>query len=402
MTARRILLGVTGGVAAYKSAELVRLFVKAGHDVTVAMSEAACRFVTPLTFQALSGNPVYTTLWDERPQNGMAHIDLSRASDVFLIAPATADCIANLAHGLCGDLIGTLAAARACPLIVAPAMNRQMWENPPNQRNIRQLTEDGITVFGPAYGDQACRETGPGRMLEPEEIAERLESFFRPKPLAGKRVLMTAGPTFEPIDAVRGITNTSSGKMGYALARACRDAGARVTLVSGPTALSCPFDVRRIDVQSAQQMHQAVLAETASADIFIGVAAVADYHVVNRSEKKLKKNGSAPVIELAENPDILATVASLPAAPFCVGFAAESENLIDYADAKRRRKKVPLLVANLAREAMGTDDNTVTLLDDAGIHPLPAMLKDDVARAIVDHLARLVDPTISNQERTPG
>ncbi len=400
MSVRRILLGVTGGVAAYKSAELVRLWIKAGHEVTVVMSEAACRFVTPLTFQALSGRPVYTTLWDDRPQNGMAHIDLSRAADVFVIAPATADCLARLAQGRCDDLITTLAAARTCPLVVAPAMNRQMWENPPNLRNVRQLIEDGVTVFGPGTGSQACGETGPGRMLEPEEIAERLEGFFTPKRLAGKRVLLTAGPTFEPIDAVRGITNTSSGKMGYALARACRDAGAQVTLVSGPTGMPAPVEVSRIDVQTAQDMHHAVLSQVVNADIFIGVAAVADYHVVNKSEQKLKKTGKAPVIELAENPDILATVASLPAAPFCVGFAAESHNLLDFAEAKRRRKNVPLLVANLAQQAMGADANEVTLLDDAGIHPLPVMGKDAVAHAIVRHLASLIETSTIPSERT--
>ncbi len=391
MTQKRILLGITGGIAAYKSAELTRLLVKAGHHVEVVMSEAATRFVTPATFQALSGHAVYSDIWDPRPDNAMAHIEMSRRADVFLIVPATADCIFKLAHGACDDLISTMAAARTCPLVVVPAMNRQMWENPPNLRNIAQLQADGVQVWGPAHGVQACGETGPGRMLEPEEVFDLLGGVFSAKLLAGKRVLLTAGPTYEPIDTVRGITNISSGKMGYALARACRDAGAEVTLVSGPTALVPPATVHTIAVQSAQDMYQAVLAEVGRSDVFISVAAVADYRVKNRSEHKIKKGDSLPVIELEENPDILATVAGLPAAPFCVGFAAESQNLLQFADQKRRRKKVPLLVANLAQHAMGADSNSVTLLDDSGEHPLPDMPKADVARAIVQHLAQCLN-----------
>lgn len=390
MTQKRILLGITGGVAAYKAAELTRLLVKAGHHVEVVMSEAATRFVTPLTFQALSGNAVYSDVWDSRPDNAMAHIEMSRRADVFVIVPATADCLFKLAHGAANDLISTMACARTCPLVVVPAMNRQMWENPPNLRNVAQLQADGVQVWGPAHGVQACGETGPGRMLEPEEVFDLLNGFFDEKVLAGKRVLLTAGPTYEAIDTVRGITNISSGKMGYALARACRDAGAEVTLVSGPTALAAPLGVRVLPVQSASEMYQAVLSEVGRSQVFISVAAVADYRVKNRSEHKIKKGDALPVIELEENPDILATVASLPAAPFCVGFAAESQNLLQFADSKRRKKKVPLLVANLAQQAMGSDDNEVTLLDDAGQHPLPAMAKAEVARAIVAHLARLL------------
>lgn len=390
MTSKKILLGITGGVAAYKSAELTRLLVKAGHSVEVVMTESATRFVTPATFQALSGHAVYTDLWDERPSNAMAHIDLSRRADVFLIAPATANTLFKLAHGACDDLLSTLAAARACPLIVAPAMNRQMWDNPPNQRNIAQLRADGISVFGPASGAQACGETGEGRMLEPVEIAELLEGFFRDKLLSGKKVLLTAGPSYEAIDTVRGITNISSGKMGYALARACRDAGAEVTLVSGPTGMAAPLGLRRIDAASARQMHDVVMAEVGRSDIFISVAAVADYRVKNPSAHKIKKGDTPPSLELEENPDILATVAGLPAAPFCVGFAAESQNLLEFAEAKRLRKKLPLLVANLAQQAMGADDNQVVLLDHAGAHPLPAMPKPEVAQAIVEHLAQLL------------
>lgn len=389
MLSRRILLGVTGGVAAYKAAELTRLLVKAGHTVEVVMTEAATRFVTPVTFQALSGNAVFSDIWDPRPDNAMAHIELSRRADLFLIAPATADCLFKLAHGACDDLISTLAAARTCPLAVAPAMNRQMWENPANLRNVAQLVADGVTVFGPGVGEQACGEVGLGRMLEPEQLQDLIEGVFMPKVLAGKRVLLTAGPTFEPIDPVRGITNISSGKMGYALARACRDAGAEVRLVSGPTALACPVGVTRIDVTTAEQMHMAVMAEADSADVFIAVAAVADYRVKQRNEHKIKKDkGAAPQLELIENPDILASVAALPKPPYCVGFAAESENLLEYARIKREKKNVPLLVANLAQNAMGSDINEVVLVDEHGAHPIPALPKREVAAAIVRELAR--------------
>ena len=386
---RHFLIGVAGGVAAYKTCELVRLLVKAGHSVEVAMTEAATHFVGPTTFQALSGNPVYLNQWDTRPDNGMAHIELTRRADAFLIAPATADLIARLAHGLCDDLISTLAAARTCPLIVAPAMNRQMWDNPPNQRNITRLVDDGVTVFGPGSGAQACGEVGDGRMLEAAELFDLLDGFFVPDSLAGRRVLLTAGPTYEAIDPVRGITNISSGKMGYALARACRDAGAEVTLVSGPTALPSPTGITVIPVQSAQHMLSAVEASLPGQHVFISVAAVADYRVANTSEHKLKKqDGGPPTLTLVENQDILASVAARADAPFCVGFAAESQNLLDFAEQKRTRKRVPLLVANLAQQAMGADDNEVVLLDDAGRHSLPRQSKDDTARAIVAHLAR--------------
>ena len=390
LAARRIVLGISGGIAAYKSAELVRLLVGAGASVQVVMSEAATHFVTPVTFQALSGRPVFTDQWDTRVANNMAHIDLSRGADVLLIAPASADCLAKLAHGLADDLLSTLALARECPLLVAPAMNRQMWENPANQRNIKQLRQDGIAILGPGCGAQACGETGDGRMLEPEELFELLENFFAPKLLAGKRVVMTAGPTFEPIDAVRGITNSSSGKMGYAIARAAIAAGADVTLVSGPSAQTAPLGARRIDVQSAQEMLQAVLQHIGTADIFIGVAAVADYAVKNRSAHKIKKSDADLSIELTPNPDILATVASLPAAPFCVGFAAESQNLLQYADEKRRRKKIPLLAANLVQSALGADDNELILLDDAGQHPLPRASKQVLAHELIRHVAAML------------
>lgn len=387
---RKIVLGVTGGVAAYKAAELVRLMGKAGADVHVVLTEGGARFITAVTFQALSGNTVWSDLWDARMPNNMAHIDLGRDADAILVAPATADFIARVVHGLADDLLTTLCLARDVPLIVAPAMNRQMWEAPPTQRNITQLRADGVAVFGPAAGDQACGEVGMGRMLEPEEIVEQLEGFFVPKKLAGRKVVMTAGPTFEPIDPVRGITNISSGKMGYALARACAQAGAEVVLVSGPVALPVPAGVRRLSAGSAMAMRCAVLESVSDADVFIGVAAVADYRPTQTAEHKIKKSGDALSITLTQNPDILAEVAALPAAPFCVGFAAESQDLDAYAESKRRKKRLPLLVGNLVSDGMGGDDNTVILFDDAGRHPLPRASKAEVARGIVDHLAGML------------
>ena len=387
---RRIVLGVSGGIAAYKAAELVRLLVKAGADVHVVLSEGGARFVTAVTFQALSGNTVWTDLWDARMPNNMAHIDLGRDADAILVAPATADFIARVAQGRADDLLSTLALARDVPLIVAPAMNRQMWESPPTQRNVALVRGDGVTVFGPATGEQACGEVGMGRMLEPEELLERLEGFFVPKVLAGRKVVMTAGPTFEAIDPVRGITNISSGKMGYALARACAQAGAEVVLVSGPVSLAVPADVRCVPVASALQMRAAVLAALPGAQVFIGVAAVADYRPLTTAEHKLKKTSDTLTVALTPNPDILAEVAARDDAPFCVGFAAESRDLDAYAEGKRRNKRLPMLVGNLVSDGMGGDDNTVILYDDAGRHPLPRASKAEVAHGIVAHLARLL------------
>lgn len=387
---RRIVLGVSGGIAAYKAAELVRLLVKAGADVHVVLSEGGARFVTAVTFQALSGNTVWTDLWDARMPNNMAHIDLGRDADAILVAPATADFIARLAQGRADDLLTTLCLARDVPLIVAPAMNRQMWESPPTQRNVALVRDDGVTVFGPATGEQACGEVGMGRMLEPEELLERLEGFFVPKVLAGRKVVMTAGPTFEAIDPVRGITNISSGKMGYALARACAHAGAEVVLVSGPVSLAVPADVRCVPVASALQMRAAVLEALPGAQVFIGVAAVADYRPLTTAEHKLKKTSDTLTVALTPNPDILAEVAAREDAPFCVGFAAESRDLDAYAEGKRRNKRLPMLVGNLVSDGMGGDDNTVILYDDAGRHPLPRASKAEVAQGIVAHLARLL------------
>ncbi|HNB05583.1 MAG TPA: bifunctional phosphopantothenoylcysteine decarboxylase/phosphopantothenate--cysteine ligase CoaBC [Thauera aminoaromatica] len=387
---RKIVLGVGGGIAAYKSAELVRLLGKAGAEVHVVLSEGGARFVTPVTYQALSGNPVWSDLWDARMPNHMAHIDLGRDADAILVAPATADFLARLAHGHADDLLSTLCLARAVPLIVAPAMNRQMWESPPTQRNVAQIRADGVAVFGPAAGDQACGEVGMGRMLEAEELLERLEGFFVPKLLAGRKVVLTAGPTFEALDPVRGITNISSGKMGYALARACAQAGAEVVLVSGPVSLPVPAEVTRVGVTSALEMRDAVSAALAGADVFIGVAAVADYRPLASAEHKLKKSADTMNIALTPNPDILAEVAAHADAPFCVGFAAESRDLDAYAEGKRRNKRLPMLVGNLVSDGMGGDDNTVILYDDAGRHPLPRAAKAEVARGIVAHLAGLL------------
>ncbi|MFH1044406.1 MAG: bifunctional phosphopantothenoylcysteine decarboxylase/phosphopantothenate--cysteine ligase CoaBC [Pseudomonadota bacterium] len=387
---KSILLGLSGGIAAYKAAELTRLLALAGAEVRVVMTAAACRFITPVTLQALSGNPVHTDLWDASVPNNMAHIELSRGCDAIVIAPASADFLAKLAQGLCDDLLSTLCLARECPLLVAPAMNLQMWGNPATQRNLAQLRADGIAILGPASGDQACGETGMGRMLEAEEIFEEIEAAFQPKLLAGKRVLITAGPTIEPIDTVRGISNTSSGKMGYAVARAARDAGAAVTLVSGPTALAAPRGLERIDVVSAREMYEAVMARVAKADVFIGVAAVADYRPKEAKSHKLKKGSGEMTLELQPNPDILGTVAARRRAPFCVGFAAETENLEVNADVKRRRKKVPLLAANLAQHAFGGDDNQLILFDDRGKHEFPRAPKIALARALIAHIANLL------------
>lgn len=390
LNGKRIVLGVTGGIAAYKAAELVRLLGKQGAEVQVAMTEGATHFVTPTTFQALSGKPVFTDQWDQRMPNAMAHIDLSRTADLILVAPASADFMARIAHGMADDLLATMVLARTCPLLLAPAMNLQMWQNPATQRNVAQLAADGVSILGPASGEQACGEVGAGRMLEPEEILEEVIAFFTPKLLAGKKVLLTAGPTFEAIDPVRGITNLSSGRMGYALARAARQAGAEVTLVSGPVALAVPPGVECIKVRSALEMHAAVMVRALSADIFIGVAAVADYRVASSAEHKLKKDsgGIAP-IELVENPDILAEVAALKDGPFCVGFAAESRNLEEYAQAKRRKKNIPLIAGNLIQEGFGGDDNRLVLFDEAGVHPLTPAPKSVLARQLVEHIAYL-------------
>jgi phosphopantothenoylcysteine decarboxylase/phosphopantothenate--cysteine ligase len=386
---RRILLGITGGIAAYKAVELTRLLVKEDVAVRVVMTAAAERFITPLTLQAVSGHPVHDDLWGSDGSGAMAHIDLSRSADAIVVAPASADFLAKLARGSADDLLSTLCLARACPLIVAPAMNRQMWEHPATQRNMRTLRDDGVVILGPDSGVQACGETGMGRMSEPEALCDQIIGWFQPKLLEGITVVVTAGPTFERVDAVRGLTNQSSGRMGFAVARAARDGGARVILVSGPTALPPPAGVQVVPVLSAQDMLKAVERAIPECQMFIAVAAVADYTPLNPREQKMKKDARILTLELAPTADILANVANRANPPFCVGFAAESENLDEYAEAKRRRKNLPLLAANLAQDAFGADDNALILFDDAGRHPLPRASKLVQARRLIEHAARL-------------
>lgn len=391
LAGKKIVLGMTGGIACYKVAELTRGLSKAGASVQVVMTQAATQFITPVTMQALSGRAVYTDQWDARIGNNMAHIDLTRDADAVVIAPCSTDFMFKLAHGACDDLLSTLCVARpmTVPLLIAPAMNVEMWQNPATQRNLAQIRADGIAVLGPDAGDQACGETGMGRMLEPEQLLAEVIASFQPKRLAGKRVLVTAGPTFEPIDPVRGITNLSSGKMGYAIARAAREAGAEVCLVSGPTALDAPYGVHRINVQTAQQMHDVVMSHASGQDVFIAVAAVADWRVANASEQKLKKNsaGDVPQLQFEQNPDILASVAALSARPYCVGFAAESENLLQYGEEKRRKKGVPLLVGNIGHQTFGKDENELVLFDDKGNQRLARATKQELARQLIAEIA---------------
>ncbi len=403
-----IILGITGGIAAYKAAELARLLVKAGYAVQPVMTAAATHFIGPATLQALTGRPVLTELWGRPPtptlptsgeganagskpiNDGMDHIHASREADLIVVAPATADFMARLAHGRADDLLSTLCLARACPLMLAPAMNREMWANRATQRNLAQLIEDGVHIIGPDSGEQACGETGLGRMREPQAIFDAVAAMLFDGVLAGKRVLITAGPTYEPIDPVRGITNLSSGKMGYALAAAAREAGAAVTLVSGPTALATPAGVARLNVTTASEMFDAVMERIAGQDVFISVAAVADYRPTEAGAHKIKKSEQPLTLALTPNKDILASVAALPKAPFCVGFAAETEKLLEHAEAKRRKKRVPMLVANLAQHTLGADQAEVVVLDDQGSQTLPPADKLTQARRIVVHLARLL------------
>ncbi|MDO9313511.1 MAG: bifunctional phosphopantothenoylcysteine decarboxylase/phosphopantothenate--cysteine ligase CoaBC [Burkholderiaceae bacterium] len=412
LSGKHIVLGLSGGIACYKTAELARALVKAGATVQVVMTEAAEQFITAVTMQALSGRPVFTSAWDDRAVDGaannMAHINLTRQADAVLVAPASADFMAKLLHGRADDLLSLLCLARrveSCPLLIAPAMNREMWAHPATQRNVAQLRADGTHIFGPASGEQACGEVGDGRMLEPEELIEELIGFFRPKPLAGKRVLVTAGPTFEPIDPVRGITNLSSGKMGFAIARAASEAGAEVTLVAGPVHLATPRGVRRIDVRTALQMFDAVVPGAGHHDVFVATAAVADWRPASLSEQKIKKNGSkiAPIFELTENPDILAAVAKqalVAGRPFCVGFAAESHDLLKHSREKLERKQVPLIVGNLGPATFGRDDNALVLVDAQGHRELPQADKLTLARWLVGDIAmRLADRDSPTQEK---
>lgn len=386
---KHIVLGLTGGIACYKSAELLRRLMDLGATVDVVMTESASRFITATTFQALSGRPVHTDLWDDRQHNSMAHINLTRGADLILVAPATSNFIAKISHGLADDLLSTLCLARPIPLLIAPAMNKEMWLAGATQRNAEQLRQDGVTLLGPASGMQACGETGDGRMLEPAELVEHVVSFLQPKTLTGLKVLITAGPTCEPIDPVRVITNRSSGKTGYALALAATQAGAQVCLVSGPTCLSCPTGAERINVQTALEMHDAVMKRASSHDIYIGVAAVADWRVTQPSTEKLKKNdgNSPPELTFVLNPDILKEVAALPNAPWCVGFAAETTLNPEQAQQKRQRKGVPLLIANLAQEVMDQDHTTVELYSDEERLPLGSGHKLTIAQEIMAQVA---------------
>jgi phosphopantothenoylcysteine decarboxylase/phosphopantothenate--cysteine ligase len=389
---RHIVLGLSGGIACYKTAELVRALGKAGASVQVVMTEAAQAFITAVTMQALSGRPVVTSQWDAREPNAMAHINLSRDADAILVAPASADFIAKLAQGRADELLSLLCLARPierCPLLLAPAMNREMWAHPATQRNLAQVRADGASLFGPGSGDQACGETGDGRMLEASELLDELTAFFQPKLLAGKKVLITAGPTFEAIDPVRGITNLSSGKMGFAVARAAQAAGAEVTLVAGPVNLPTPRHVRRIDVRSALQMFEAVLPLATAHDVFVATAAVADWRPLQTSEHKVKKDGTGevPGLALTENPDILAAVARLDPRPFCVGFAAESQDLARHAREKLIRKNVPLVVGNLGPATFGRDDNTLLLVDADGERELATADKLSLAHELVREIA---------------
>jgi phosphopantothenoylcysteine decarboxylase/phosphopantothenate--cysteine ligase len=393
---KRIVLGLTGGIACFKAAELCRSLVKAGAQVQVVMTEAAAQFITPVTMQALSGQAVYTSQWDAREGNNMAHINLSREADAILIAPASADFMAKLIHGKADELLSLMCLARPLqkvPLILAPAMNREMWAHPATQRNVAQLKADGSHVLDVGQGDQACGETGDGRMLEAEEIVEELRAFWTTKVMAGRQVLISAGPTYEAIDPVRGITNLSSGKMGFAIARAAQHAGAKVTLVAGPVSLPTPRGVLRVDVRSALQMHDAVNHAAPHANVFIAAAAVADWRPASAADQKIKKDGSGdtPELRFVENPDILAAVAKSPRAQsgdlYCVGFAAESHDLLAHATAKRARKGVPLLVGNIGPSTFGQDDNALLLVDAQGAKELPRDTKTKLAHDLIQDIA---------------
>ena len=396
LAGKHIVLGLTGGIACYKAAELCRALIKEGATVQVVMTEAAAQFITPVTMQALSNHPVYDSQWDAREGNNMAHINLSREADAILIAPCSADFMAKLLHGRADDLLSLMCLARPVdkvPLLVAPAMNREMWAHPATQRNLAQLRADGTTVFGVGTGEQACGETGDGRMLEPDELLQDVVAFFQPKVLAGQHVLVSAGPTYEAIDPVRGITNLSSGKMGFAIARAAHEAGARVTLVAGPVSLSTPRGVERLDVRSASNMLEACVERAQVATVFIATAAVADWRPAAAADQKIKKDGSgaAPQLNFVENADILATIAQSPRAAsgalYCVGFAAESHDLVAHATAKRERKGVPLLVGNIGPATFGQDDNALMLVDAHGVRELPRNSKLALARQLVAEIA---------------
>lgn len=397
---KKIILGISGGIAAYKSAELARLLIQEGADVQVVMTEAAQQFVTPVTMQALTGNPVYTSQWDSSIANNMAHIELSRAADAILIAPASADLMAKLSLGLADDLLSTMCLARDCPLLLAPAMNKQMWDHAATQRSVERLTKDRVTLLGPASGFQACGEVGLGRMLEPSEITEQLIAFFQKKLLAGKRVLITAGPTFEAIDPVRGITNRSSGKMGFAIARAAVEAGAEVHLVVGPCDLATPLEatgkITRTNIVSAKEMHAATM-QSADCDIFFAVAAVADWGIAKPAKDKIKRLGKQmPSPEFSANPDILVDIAKTVRIqggkphPYCVGFAAESTDLAKHAEEKRKRKGIPMIVGNIGPNTFGSNLNQLLIIDEGGSKKIAKAEKLQLARQLIQLVAKKI------------
>ena len=395
---KTILLGMTGGIACYKVAELARRLQEEGAVVQCVMTQAATQFITPVTMQALTGRPVFIDAWDARIPNNMPHIDLSRQADLIVLAPTSADFMAKVAQGLADDLLSTLVLARNAPLLMAPAMNVQMWQAAATQRNVKTLLADGVKLLGPEAGNQACGETGDGRMLEPQHLLYEIMASLQPKTLMGQRILITAGPTFEPIDPVRGITSISSGKMGYAIARAAYEAGATVSLISGPTGLSIPYGVAFSKVQTAQQMFNAVMAQIKQTDVFISVAAVSDWRPSKTHDSKIKKTDAYRnnnSLELTPNPDILAAVSALPDRPYCVGFAAETEHVEQYAREKRIRKNLPLLVANNARETMGAESTNLLLVDEAEVKPIGCMSKLKAARFLIQEIAERL--TLSRQ-----
>ncbi|MBU3634705.1 bifunctional phosphopantothenoylcysteine decarboxylase/phosphopantothenate--cysteine ligase CoaBC [Polynucleobacter sp. es-GGE-1] len=397
---KKIVLGISGGIAAYKTPELARLLIQEGASVQVVMTEAAQQFVTSVTMQALTGNPVFTSQWDNSISNNMAHIELSRSADIILIAPTSADLMAKLSLGLADDLLSTLCLARDCPLLIAPAMNKQMWEHAATQRSADRLHHDGVTLLGPASGFQACGEVGMGRMLEPAEISEQVIAFFQKKSLVGKKVLITAGPTFEAIDPVRGITNHSSGKMGFAIARAALEAGAQVRLIAGPCDLPTPLEatgkIIRTNVVSAKEMHAATLAAT-DCDVFFAVAAVADWGIAKPAKEKIKRQGDgAPNMEFVANPDILLDVAKTvktkngKPSPYCVGFAAESTDLEKHADEKLKRKGIPMIVGNIGPDTFGSDFNQLLVMDASGSKKIAKAEKLHLARQLIQLVAKKI------------
>jgi len=385
---RKLILGITGGIAAYKAAELVRLLIKQNYDVQVVMTKAACEFITPMTMQALSNKPVYTDLWQTDSGNGMQHIEQSRQCDAIIIAPTTADFMAKLANGLADDLLSNLCLARDCPLLIAPAMNQQMWLNPATQRNYRTLVNDGLKVLGPDSGEQACGEVGPGRMLAPEALLDHLDDHFTPKLFANRKLLITAGANLEMIDPVRGITNLSSGKMGFALAKIAAQMGAKVTLVAGVSHEKVPDNVTYLLAKDANSMHETVMDHITQQDIMIGVAAVADYSPISVSSEKIKKTSVTLNLELTKNKDIIADVANLPTPPYCVGFAAETENLIENAEKKRIRKQLPMIVANLVKDSMGLDKAELTVITESNQVTLPTAHKAQQAFQLLELIAK--------------